>query len=93
MPDLAGRVVPRRAPRVVQAEVDGELVLMSPRDFAYFGTQGAGDAVWTLIDGQRSVDDIVGTLSSAYAADYELIRAQTLDFIDALVAVGLVDMD
>ena len=85
--------MPRRAPRVVQAEVDGELVLMSPRDFAYFGTQGAGDTVWTLIDGQRSVDEIVGALSSAYAAHHEQIRAQTTEFIDALVAVGLVELD
>ena len=30
----------RRVDRVVQAEVDGELVLMSPKDYAYFGTEG-----------------------------------------------------
>ncbi len=55
MPDLPGSTVLRRVDRVVQAEVDGDLVLMSPRDFAYFGTEGAGEPVWALIDGERLV--------------------------------------
>lgn len=76
--------------RVVQAAVDGELVLMSPKDFAYFGTAGVGDAIWELVDGQRSVDQIVALLEARYAAGESLIRTQACDFIEALVAAGLV---
>ncbi len=89
MSEIAGSAVPRRADRVVQAAVDGELVLMSPKDFAYFGTAGAGDPVWELIDGERSVDQIVAELEARFVADPGVIRTQTLSFIDALVAAGL----
>lgn len=90
MSELSGSAVPRRADRVVQAAVDGELVLMSPKDFAYFGTAGSGDPVWELIDGSRSVDQIVADLESRFAAEPGVIRTQTLAFLDALQAAGLV---
>ena len=90
MADVLGSSVPRRADRVVQAEVDGELVLMSPRDFAYFGTQGTGDPVWALVDGVRDVDAIVSELEERYMAEPGVIRAQTVEFLDALAAAGLV---
>lgn len=93
MPDLRGSAVPRRADRVVQAEVDGEVVLMSPKDFAYFGTQGTGDAVWMLIDGVRSIDAIVTELEVRYEAAPGVIRAEVAEFIDALVASGLATLD
>ena len=92
MADLAGSAVPRRVDRVVQAEVDGELVLLSPKDFAYFGTTGAGDPVWALIDGLRTFDEIVDALEQRFSAEPGVIRTQTSDFIDALVAAGLVDV-
>ena len=78
---------------MVQAEVDGELVLMSPKDFAYFGTAGAGDAVWALVDGTRTIDELVATLESTHSADPGVIRRQTSDYLDALVAAGLVEID
>ena len=90
MSEPAGSAVPRRVDRVVQAEVDGELVLLSPKDFAYFGTAGAGDRVWELVDGRRSVDEIVADLESRFGAEPGVIRAQTVAFIDALAAAGLV---
>jgi len=92
MADLAGSAVPRRVDRVVQAEVDGDLVLMSPKDFAYFGTEGTGDPVWALIDGVRSFDGIVAELESRYEAEPGVIRAQTAEFVDALISVGLVEL-
>lgn len=84
--------VPVRATGAVQAEVDGELILLSPKDFSYFGAQGTGDAVWELVDGQRSVGQIIGELEATYEADPGVIRAQTLEFLDALVAVGLITL-
>ena len=92
MPDLAGSTVLRRVDRVVQAAVDGDLVLMSPRDFAYFGTEGAGEPVWALIDGERSLDDIVAVLESRYDSEPGVIRAETAEFVDALISVGLVEV-
>lgn len=92
MAELAGSVVPRRADRVVQAQVDGELVLLSPKDFAYFGALGTGEPVWELIDGVRSLDAIVAELEAGYEAPPGVIRAQCAEFVDALAAAGLVTL-
>ena len=37
--------VPVRTVGAVEAEVDGERILLSPKDFAYFGLTGAGAPV------------------------------------------------
>ena len=87
MPDLR---VPTRIPGSVDADVDGQRVVLSPKDFAYFGIEGSGAPVWDLIDGARTIDDIVASLEAEYEAPEGTIRTETLAFLDALVAAGLV---
>jgi hypothetical protein len=91
MPDSR---VPTRIIGSVDADVDGQRVVLSPKDFAYFGIEGSGAHVWDLIDGVRSVDDIVTALEAEFEApegDSDgVIRAETLAFLDSLVAAGLV---
>ena len=47
--------IPSRTQGSIEAEVDGERILLSPKDFSYFGLTGTGAPVWDLIDGDRSV--------------------------------------
>ena len=75
----------------VEAEVDGDLILLSPQDFSYFGAAGTGDAVWKLIDGERTVGAIIADLESNYDAPEGVIRSETLEFIEALVVSGLIE--
>lgn len=90
--ELIGSAVPRRASGAVQAEVDGELILLSPKDFGYFGAEGAGGAVWELVDGERTVDGIVTALEADFVAEPGVIRGETLTYLEALVAAGLVEV-
>lgn len=85
--------VPIRATGAVQAEVDGELILLSPADFSYFGAQGTGGVVWAMIDGSRTVGDVIGELESRYDAPAAVIREETTSFLDALRAAGLIEFD
>lgn len=103
MPDVTDDVVDRapltgvtvlvRAQGAVEAEVDGERILLSPRDFSYFGLTGSGSYVWDLIDGSRSIDQIVGSLEEEFEAEDGAIRTDVLEFVDALVAAGLADAE
>jgi hypothetical protein len=81
--------VPSPAHGVVEAEVDGERVLMSPKDFSYFGLVETGAEVWDLLDGRRSIDDIITTLQADYDSEPEHIRADVLEFLSGLEAAGL----
>lgn len=85
--------IPRRVEGAVEAEVDGERVVLSPVDFSYFGLTGAGGRVWDLIDGDRTMGEIVRTLLTEFAGDPAMIEAETLEFTDALAVAGLVTAD
>jgi hypothetical protein len=88
---VTDELVPARKLGAVQAEVDGEVILLSPTDFSYFGATGTGGPVWELIDGERTVGRIISDLESAYDAPSGVIRAETIEFIEALEAAGLLE--
>ena len=89
---ISDNVVLQRAEGVIEAEVDGEQILLSPKDMSYFGLRNTGGPVWELIDGQRTAAEVVVALQQRYEGDPDEIRAQTLEFLDALVASGLVEV-
>jgi hypothetical protein len=80
-----------RKERVVQAEVDGELVLLSPKGMAYYGAVGTGDSIWELIDGTRSTDGIIESLETQFDAEPGIIREQVTEFIEGLIVAGLLE--
>ncbi len=86
---LSGSTVVRRCFGTVEAEVDGELVMLGPKDLGFFGAKGTGAAVWELVDGERDVDAIVAALEEQYEAAPGVIRTETLTYLEALVAAGL----
>lgn len=88
--DLAADPVLARVAGAVEAEVDGERILLSPRDFAYFGLAGAGAPVWDKIDGTRRLSEIVAAMESEFDADPGVIDRETREFVRALAAAGLV---
>lgn len=89
-PELLGDEVLVRSEGVVEAEVDGEQILLSPVDFSYFGLTGTGAQVWALIDGARTLDDIIGLLQAEYEADHEEIQTDVVSFVAALKSSGLI---
>lgn len=84
--------IPSRTQGSIEAEVDGERILLSPKDFSYFGLTGTGAPVWDLIDGDRSVAAIVAELERQYEAAPDVIRNETEEFLDALASSGLVEL-
>jgi hypothetical protein len=83
--------VPARRSDVIEAEVDGERVLMSGRDYSYFGLAGTAVEVWRRIDGSSTIASIIDGLAAEYAADRGLISEEVVEFVSALHAAGLID--
>lgn len=81
--------VPCRADDALQAEIDGDLVLLSPVNLGFYGTDGAGAVVWALVDGHRTVGQIVAELEIAFNAEPGVIRQEALTFLSTLRASGL----
>ena len=79
----------RRHPDAVEAEVDGQRVVMSPRDFGYFGLEGTGAAVWDRLAEPTMIDELVTDLAGAYDAQPDAVRSDVDEFLSALDAAGL----
>jgi len=66
---------------------------MHPDDFSYYGLSNTASAVWELIDGTRSTDDIVAALAAEYDADEVTIRADVEAFLTGLRSAGIIASD
>ncbi len=82
------RVLLRHA-EALEAEVDGQRVLMSPKGFSYFGLVDTGALVWDRIDGRTSVDALVASLAAEFDTDLAQVRDDVAQFVSALDAAGL----
>ena len=78
----------QRNPELLSAEMDGELVMMSVDNGAYFGLGGVGSAVWALLAEPTPVDAIVREICKKYAVEEAVCRADVLAFADELVRNG-----
>jgi hypothetical protein len=76
-------------PEALEAEVDGQRVLMSPKDYAYFGLVDTGALVWDRIDGTTSLNQMIAALAAGYSADEGQVRTDVTEFVSALEAAGL----
>jgi Coenzyme PQQ synthesis protein D (PqqD) len=74
----------------VSATVKEEIVMLSLRAGSYFGLNPAGSEIWSLLSQPRRLGDICATLSRIYDADADTILRDTSDFVEALLARGLV---
>jgi len=62
-------------PHVHEMEIDGEVTLLHREtQTALVLNDTAGD-VWRLLDGRRTVSEIVDTLCAAYGTERDIVRA------------------
>ena len=64
---------------------------MSPKNFDYFGLAETGSLVWDLIDGHRTVGEILSILQGDFDGETEVMRTDVVDFLSALQASGLIE--
>lgn len=93
--DLSGTSVFRRTQDVVCRNVGAESILVPIRnnvgnlDFVYTLSPVAA-RIWALIDGQKTVDQIVDAISSEYDVDRDTAQADLAALINDLAGVSLV---
>jgi hypothetical protein len=75
---------------VVYAELGDELVLLNVETGTYFGLDGIGAKIWTLLAEGLSIEGIVGRLLAEYDVQAEQLRTDASEFLNALIAKGLV---
>src|ERR1700677_1515447 len=74
----------------VAARVDGDVVMLSEREGAYFGLNSVGSKIWDLIAEPRCIGDIHQSLAALYQVDEETLKREVMTFLEELLARKLV---
>jgi hypothetical protein len=85
--------VPKRSPTVVSRLLDQEMVLVHPVQGKVRVLNPVGARVWELVDGRRTLDDIVRVIASEYAVDTSRVQADVDFFCEDLVQRDVLTFD
>jgi hypothetical protein len=70
--------------------IGGETYLATT-DYEAFQLDGVADAVWSLIDGARTEDDIAREVAGRYGQDISCVLPDVQAFLQELAKSGLVE--
>ena len=79
-----------RNAKLIAAEIDGDLVMMSVDHGEYFGITGVGSRVWELLATPTTLPDIVRVICAEHAVEEASCRDDMQRFVDELVQLDLV---
>ena len=76
--------VVQRAPDVIAAEADQELVMVSIENGCYYGVANVAREIWEAIEHPKKVSDLIDDLISNYNVDRAACEEQTLSLLEDL---------
>jgi hypothetical protein len=82
----------RRAVGAVDAVVDGQTVLLSPRDLSYHSLDRVGARVWDLLAQPQSADGLVDSLQDQFNVTEDQCRADLEPFLARMIAIGILEV-
>lgn len=75
---------------LVAVEVDRTVVMMSVEQGMYFGLDGAGPRIWSLLGTPHTVDELCRELGQEFDVEPDVCRDDVRAFLGELVEAGLV---
>jgi hypothetical protein len=87
---LSSTTVVARADGFIEAEVDGEIVVLSIERGTCYGLNRVGSRIWSLISTPSPVHDLCTTLLSEYKVEPDVCEREVLDLLEELRAEGLI---
>lgn len=76
-------------PDIIWRKVAGETVLLDPAGKILMGLNGTGGRAWELLDGERSLGKIAGTLATHYRQEESRLLEDLLIFANSLLQAKL----
>jgi len=67
--NIGDQAYPQQAEGVTFREVGGEAVLLNLNTGTYYGLNEVGTFVWQQMDGEHTIDDLVGAICATYAVE------------------------
>lgn len=76
-------------PDVVARSVAGEMILLDLETGIYFTLNSVGASIWRALESGAPRDQVVDAIVDQYEVDVETASADYDEYVDALVAEGL----
>ncbi len=77
---------------IFSSELDGETVLMSLTQAAYFGLDSTGQVIWLMISEPRRVGDLCDQLVAEYNVDRSVLEQEVFEFLNELNEEDLIQV-
>jgi len=81
----------RRCDKVLEAEIDGEIVLMSAVSGSYCGLDDICGEIWRRLSQPAAVRDLCAALTGVYDGDSATIERETIALLEQMAAQSLVE--
>jgi SynChlorMet cassette protein ScmD len=78
---------------VLREEFDDWAILFNPDTAAAVGTNPVGVAVWKMIDGKRSIEDIVSKIETSFEDTPDAALKEITVFVNRLAENGFVGLE
>lgn len=79
-----------RAPALVSANVDDEIVIMSLDKGHYFGLDDIASEIWKRLDRHPTLPDLIDSLAQDYDASRGTIEKEVVELLRRMAEQGLV---
>ena len=56
---------------VLWRELDGEAILLNPKEGCSYNLNNVGTLIWKMLDGEHSIDDIAKAICEYYEVEHE----------------------
>ena len=91
-PSLSINSVVVAAKDQISSDLDGEAVILNLDSGAYFGLDGVGARIWSLIQEPRAVSDVRDVILDEYEVEFERSEHDLLALLQGLAAKGLIEV-
>jgi len=82
-----------RSSEIASRNLDGEMIIMSPKDSTLFTLNEVATSIWEAADGQNSLEDIVDNdICQKYDVDRETALRDAKELVQQLSAHGILSV-
>ena len=86
-------LIVRRRGRLIEAEIDGELIGLEVEQGTCFGFNATATRIWSLLETPKRVSELRDVLLAEYEIDSETCERELLDLLRALERDDLIEIE
>lgn len=80
----------RRSDDAAWRVIEGEALVIDPKDSMIYPLNSAGTRIWELLDGTRNGSDIIAVIGGEFDCDGKTLERDVLSFLEELMEKGMI---